>query len=361
MKTLGIDFTSAPNGSNLAVAFGELADGVLHIESVRTLTDFKQFEELLDRPGPWIAGIDFPFGQPARLIRALHWPTSWAEYVSKVGSMQKEEFESAIKGYCETQPYGAKQHRRITDERAGALSPMKLDFVPVGKMFFQGAPRILRSGASVIPCAPNESKRVIVETYPARAVETLVGTRHYKENNRNKRNEAKQLELRRRRTEIVSSLLGEACRELYGHSVVLPQTECERLIEEASADRLDAVLCAVQAAWAFSQPNYGVPELHVADEGWIVDPSQRTQEIAPQPYYDSPLDRVTIDPAVCHGQPCIRGLRYPVDTILDLLSSGMTTQEILADYNDLEPEDVSAALAFGAHISRIKRMQAMAS
>jgi uncharacterized protein (DUF433 family) len=62
---------------------------------------------------------------------------------------------------------------------------------------------------------------------------------------------------------------------------------------------------------------------------------------------DSLLSRITIDPAVCHGKPCIRGLRYPVETMLDLLGSGMTTDEILADYEDLEPDDLLAVLAFG--------------
>ena len=58
------------------------------------------------------------------------------------------------------------------------------------------------------------------------------------------------------------------------------------------------------------------------------------------------MERITIDPAVCHGKPTIRGLRYPVDTILELLSSGMTTEDILADYEDLEREDILAVLAY---------------
>lgn len=57
-------------------------------------------------------------------------------------------------------------------------------------------------------------------------------------------------------------------------------------------------------------------------------------------------ERITIDPGVCHGKPCIRGLRYPVEMILELLSSGMTTDEILADYEDLEREDILAVLYF---------------
>ena len=58
------------------------------------------------------------------------------------------------------------------------------------------------------------------------------------------------------------------------------------------------------------------------------------------------LSRITIDPAICHGKPCVRGLRYPVETLLKLLSSGMTADEILADYEDLEPDDLRAVLAF---------------
>jgi len=55
-------------------------------------------------------------------------------------------------------------------------------------------------------------------------------------------------------------------------------------------------------------------------------------------------DRITIDPAICHGKPCIRGLRYPVETILELLSSGMSIDEVLQDYEDLEREDILATL-----------------
>jgi uncharacterized protein (DUF433 family) len=58
------------------------------------------------------------------------------------------------------------------------------------------------------------------------------------------------------------------------------------------------------------------------------------------------LDRITVDPEICHGKPCIRGLRYPVETLLELLSSGMTTEEVLADYPDLERDDILAAVAF---------------
>jgi len=69
------------------------------------------------------------------------------------------------------------------------------------------------------------------------------------------------------------------------------------------------------------------------------------------------IDRITIDPAVCHGKPCIRGLRYPVEVILELLSAGMTTEDILADYEDLERADILAVLAFAARLAQVKRLQ----
>jgi len=65
-------------------------------------------------------------------------------------------------------------------------------------------------------------------------------------------------------------------------------------------------------------------------------------------------ERIVIDPEICHGKPVIRGLRYPVETILDLLGSGMSREEILADYPDLEEEDILAVLQYAAKISRVK-------
>lgn len=62
----------------------------------------------------------------------------------------------------------------------------------------------------------------------------------------------------------------------------------------------------------------------------------------------SRLDRITIDPVICHGRPTVRRLRYSAQMLLELLASGMTTDEVLADYPDLEREDVLAALEFGA-------------
>jgi uncharacterized protein (DUF433 family) len=69
------------------------------------------------------------------------------------------------------------------------------------------------------------------------------------------------------------------------------------------------------------------------------------------------LDRITIDPDICHGKPCIRGLRYPVEQILELLSGGATTDDLLRDYEDLERDDILAALAFATSLAQVKRIQ----
>ena len=68
-------------------------------------------------------------------------------------------------------------------------------------------------------------------------------------------------------------------------------------------------------------------------------------------------ERITIDPSICHGKPTIRGLRYPVEMMLELLSSGMTIDEILDDYEDLEKEDLLAVLSYATRLSQIKRIE----
>jgi uncharacterized protein (DUF433 family) len=72
-------------------------------------------------------------------------------------------------------------------------------------------------------------------------------------------------------------------------------------------------------------------------------------------------ERITVDPEICHGKPTIRGLRYPVELILELLSSGMTQEEILNDYPDLERQDILAVLGFAARLSQVKRMEPLAA
>ena len=73
------------------------------------------------------------------------------------------------------------------------------------------------------------------------------------------------------------------------------------------------------------------------------------------------LNRITIDPDICHGKPCIRGLRYPVEMILELLSGDMEIDDILADYEDLEKEDIKACILYASKLSHVKSVTRLAS
>ncbi|MGH8550197.1 MAG: DUF433 domain-containing protein [Methylococcales bacterium] len=76
---------------------------------------------------------------------------------------------------------------------------------------------------------------------------------------------------------------------------------------------------------------------------------------------DSRIQRITSDPEICHGKPCIRGLRYPIETVLEWLSSGMSIEEILEDYEDLEREDILAVLEFASRLAQVKRIEILAA
>lgn len=71
--------------------------------------------------------------------------------------------------------------------------------------------------------------------------------------------------------------------------------------------------------------------------------------------------RITSDPAICHGKPCIRGMRYPVESVLEWLASGMAIEEILADYPDLERDDILAALSYAARLAHVNRAEPLSA
>ncbi len=168
MKVYGLDFTSAPSRRKPFVALRcTLEDETLRVEDAETLTSFEEFEAWLGTPGPWVCGMDFPFGQPSSLVSALVWPAAWEGYVGEVAGLSKEEFEGAIRADMARRPAGSKYRYRLADRRSGSSSAMMLFRVPVGKMFYQGAPRLLKAGVSVVPCRPTGDTRVAVEAYPA--------------------------------------------------------------------------------------------------------------------------------------------------------------------------------------------------
>ncbi len=271
MRIYGLDFTSAPSRRKPLIALGCTLEGdSLRVEDAEVLAGFEEFERFLERGGPWVCGMDFPFGQPRPLVEALGWPPIWEGYVGKVSRLSKEEFEGAIKNYMAGRPKGSKYHYRLADRRSGASSGMMLFRVPVGKMFYRGAPYLLRSGISVEPCRPTGSSRIAVEAYPAVVARRFLGKRSYKSDERRKQTPAQ----RAAREALVAGLGSETLREAYGFVVQMGGSWRERFVREPAADTLDSLSCAVQAAWAYTKryEGWGVPEECDRDEGWILDP-----------------------------------------------------------------------------------------
>jgi hypothetical protein len=100
MKIYGFDFTSAPSRKKpITCAVCELQGTHLQIRDCLKLTSFEDFEAFLRSDGPWLAALDFPFGQPRKLISNLDWPETWEGYMQIIASMGKMEFEETLKGY----------------------------------------------------------------------------------------------------------------------------------------------------------------------------------------------------------------------------------------------------------------------
>jgi hypothetical protein len=275
MKIYGLDFTSAPGRKKPLIVLGfRLEDNSLRIEDSETLTDFGGFEDFLRRPGPWVCGMDFPFGQPGSLVAALGWPADWEGYVGTVGGLSKDEFEAEIRADMATRPPGSKWRYRLADRRSHSSSAMMLFRVPVGKMFYQGAPRLLASGVRVEPCRRNGDARVAVEAYPAVVARRFLGRTAYK------RDAVPDTpERRSARETLLAGLESTVLQQTYGFNVEVDDRWKEEFVVDPSADALDSLLCAVQAAWAYLRRDdaYGVPPECDTDEGWIVDPALLTE------------------------------------------------------------------------------------
>jgi hypothetical protein len=168
MKIFGIDFTSVPSSKKaITYAHCTLSENKLFLEGPGRLASFQEFERFLRQPGPWTAGIDFPFGQPRTLIENLNWPQTWDGYVGLVARMAKPVFVDTLLNYCRERSRGDKHHLRVTDQLARSRSPMMLFRVPVAKMFFVGGPRLLKAGVNIQPCSVQDDPRLAVEAYPA--------------------------------------------------------------------------------------------------------------------------------------------------------------------------------------------------
>lgn len=271
MDVYGIDFTSRPRtGKPITCLHCRLDGESLRARELEKHATFESFEEVLRRPGPWIAGIDFPFGQARRFIETIDWPISWADYVEYVGTLSRGDFCKELTSYREQRQPRDKEHRRRTDEMSGSVSPQKLYGVPVGLMFFEGAPRLLASGVTLPHHRrAGDPERLVVEAYPGVLARQLIGRRPYKSDARSRQTSARA----DARLEIVKAVQHEGAAR-FGFAV----DACASLCDDPAGDALDALLCAVQAAWAWNRRDqgFGAPPDVDAQEGWIATPVEPT-------------------------------------------------------------------------------------
>jgi hypothetical protein len=265
VKIVGVDFTSAPRKAKpIIVAHGRASGLQLHIDALEALADFDAFERFLLRPGPWVGGFDFPFGLPRELLVDLLWPKDWKRLVAFCAALSRAELRGILDGYRATRPCGRKYAHRATDGPAGSSSPMKLVNPPVALMFHEGAPRLAAAGLQVPGLAAGDPSRVALEAYPGLLARSITRA-SYKNDARDKQTPAR----RAARREIIATLEAGAPRLDVRVSFARPALR-RRLVDDASGDSLDSVLCAIQAGWAVAQPNYGLPLRLPRGEGWIV-------------------------------------------------------------------------------------------
>ncbi len=268
MKVLGIDFTSSPNRRKPITCINCTFKGhVLRAGELEEWTEFSAFEEALQRLGPWITGIDFPFGQPRKFIKNMGWPLRWRDYVMYVKSFERKSFRDALNAYRRNRAKGDKEHLRQTDIAAHSKSPQKLYGVPVGYMFFVGAPRLVQSGVSIPHLLEGDPDRIVVEAYPGVLARQIINRRSYKNDKKKKQT----FEQYQARLDLLAGLRGEYLNDLYSIILEAPDWICI----DPTGDHIDALLCAIQAAWAWQNraSGFGAPLTVDSLEGWIADPS----------------------------------------------------------------------------------------
>lgn len=284
MKIVGIDFSSAPRPRKpitLAIASiseapaGEGRADRLHIEAHRRLPSLEAFEQWLATPDTWVGGFDFPFGLPRPFLlaqdfgvmadpSALH--PAWADVTAQVAALSRPELVARCRAWAASRPAGAKFAHRVTDGPAGASPSMKWVNPPVVLMLHAGAPRLLAAGVTIPGLRCGNPSRIALEAYPGMLARQVARRASYKSDDP-RRDDAGR---RGAREAIVAALASGS--HAMGLAVDFAPGLREPCVDDPSGDTLDAVLCAVQAAWGWRRRdrNYGLPADMDRLEGWIV-------------------------------------------------------------------------------------------
>ena len=266
----GVDFTSRPTlQKSITLARGHLLGDTLQLSAVERLPSFAAFEASLREPGPWVAAFDFPFGLPREFATEIGWlaengRSTWASMTRKLKAISRETLTTHCRAYCDARPAGAKLAHRTIDRLAGSSSSMKWVNPPVAYMLLEGAPRLLAAGVHIPGQHLGDMNRIALEAYPGYLARSITRA-SYKNDQRAKQTPA----LAKARREIIAAMVSG--NYALAIPVAAPKTLLRAMQLDASGDSLDAVLCALQAAWAWQRRNerYGLPHDMDPIEGWI--------------------------------------------------------------------------------------------
>ena len=271
MIILGVDFTSRPTRTKpITIARGRLTGALLELDDLHACESFDAFGAFLAAPGPWVGAFDFPFGLPRTLVRRLGWPEHWDALIDFYATLSRAQIRATFKAFCDARPAGSKFAHRACDLPARASPSMKWVNPPVAWMLHAGAPLLKRAGVSMPVVRENGDSRIALEGYPGYLARRLIGNTSYKSDDRRKQT----AERRAARLELVARLDGAPMGSgaVPGPDLVLTSSLRRRCVADASGDSLDAVLCAVAAAWGAGQARggYGLPANVDPLEGWMV-------------------------------------------------------------------------------------------
>ena len=240
---VGCDFSSRPSKRKpIVVALGHAAKGRVQLQSLLRFDTLTSFADWLKTPQAWVGGFDLPFGLPRELVAHLQWPTDWLSCMQHYTALSRAQIRDIFKAFCDARPVGGKFAHRATDTPAGSSPSMKWVNPPVAYMLHAGVPLLIEAGVTLPRLHIADVARIALEAYPGLVARSITRASY--------KNDAVAMqtpERRAARLEIVNAVE----RGDYPHQIRLDAGRHRKaLLEDGSGDLLDAVLCALMAAWA---------------------------------------------------------------------------------------------------------------
>lgn len=266
-QLIGCDFSSRPTRKKpIVLALGSLTGGRVLLLKLERLESIEAYASWLRQPGDWLGAFDLPFGLPRELVEHLAWPTRWEACIRHYASLSREEIRATFKAFCDARPAGQKFAHRATDRPAGSSPSMQWVNPPVAYMLHAGLPGLLDAGVHLPGLHAGDPRRVALEGYPGLLAREILGHRSYKSDDKARQTPERLIA----RKDLLTAL--EHGQTRLALRLKLSHAQRDALVDDASGDLLDAVLCLLQAAWASAQgaPRYGLPEDLDPLEGWVL-------------------------------------------------------------------------------------------